>query len=196
VYASASAFRPDGLLVAAFDASGTRLWQQRISQPLRAAGPGQVYTAVDTDGQGIVHVAFPPNVGPKVFPLRVCRLAATDGTLLGCSDAPLEGWVGALFALSEPQGLWMWADEMPSAGGTGLALFPLSAAGIAEPVYRQPGLQLRQAGSEHVRFDRSWLVVESAVSAQVLGDTAAPSTRVLLFQPGQLFADGFEVHGM
>lgn len=192
VYASASAFRPDGLLVAAFDSNGTRLWQQRIQQPLRAAGLGETYTAVDTDGQGVVHVAFPPNAGPDVFPLRVCRLAAADGALLGCSDAPLEGRVGALFALSEPSGVWMWANESLPSGGTRLALFPLTANGIAEPVYRQPGLQMRQAGSERVRFDRSWFVAEPAASASVVGDNAAPSTRVLLFQPGELFADGFE----
>jgi hypothetical protein len=191
VYASASAFRPDGLLVAAFDTSGTRLWQQRISQPLRATAPGQIYTAVDTDGQGVVHVAFPPNVGPNLFPLRVCRLAAADGALLGCSDAPLEGRVGALFALSEPQGLWMWANQTLASGESELRLYPLTASGIAAPIEQLRGMLLRQLGSETGRFDRSWVVAEPANFAGVFGETPR-STRVLLFQPGQLFASGFE----
>jgi hypothetical protein len=90
----------------------------------------------------------------------------------------------------------MWANETLPSGGARLALFPLAATGIAEPVYRQPGLQMRQAGSELLRFDRSWFVAEPAARASVLGDALAPSTRVLLFQPGQLFADGFEVESM
>lgn len=192
VFASASASRPSALLVAAFDTSGTRLWQQRIKQPLRAAGPGQVYTAVDTDGQGVVHVAFPPNVGPDVFPLRVCRLAAADGALLGCSDAPLDGRVGALFPLSEPSGVWMWANQTLASGASELTLFPLTSTGIAAPVYRRSGLQLRQAGSQTGRFDRSWVVAEPAVWGGVFGDPPPPSTHVLQFQSGRLFRDGFE----
>lgn len=191
VYASASAVRPDGLLVAAFDGAGTRLWQQRISQPLRAAGAGQVYTAVDTDGQGVVHVAFPPSVGPDVFPLRVCRLAAADGALLGCADTPLEGRPGALFALSEPQGVWMWANQTRVDGQTELTLYPLTASGIGAPTHALTGMQMRQAGSETSRFDRSWVVVELADVGGVRAE-APPSTRVLLFLPGQLFRDGFE----
>ena len=194
VYANAGAVRPDGLLVAAFDSSGTRLWQQRISQPLRAAGSGQTYTAVDTDGQGIVHVAFPPNVGPEAFPLRVCRLAAADGALLGCADTPRDGRVGALFALSEPQGVWMWANQTLADGQTELTLYPLTASGIGAPTHALTGMQMRQAGSETSRFDRSWIVAEPAGSAGVFEATAAPTTRVLLFQPGQLFRDGFEAH--
>ncbi len=191
VYASASAFRPDGLLVAAFDSSGARLWQQRISQPLRPSVSGQTYTAVDTDGQGVVHVAFPPNVGTNVFPLRVCRLAAADGALLGCADAPLEGRPGALFVLSEPQGVWMWANQTLADGQTELTLYPLRADGIAAPSHRQTGLQVRQSGSEIGRFDRSWVVAEPADVGGVRAE-APPGTRVLLFQPGQLFRDGFE----
>jgi hypothetical protein len=50
---------------------------------------------------------------------------------------------------------------------------------------------LRQLGSETGRFDRSWVVAEPANFAGVFGETPR-STRVLLFQPGQLFASGFE----
>jgi hypothetical protein len=192
VYAWSQTIFPHRMLVAAFDATGNRLWQQRIDQPLRPAGDGQTYTAVDTDGQGIVHVAFLPNIELRSA-LRVCRLAAADGALLGCADTPLDGRIGAVFATSEPLGLWMWANQTLPSGANQLTLFPLTADGIGAPVYQQQGLQMRQAGSELGRFDRSWAVVEPTGYAGVYGDVAPPRTRVLLFQPGAIFGNGFEV---
>jgi hypothetical protein len=196
VFANVNAFRPNALLVAAFDAAGTRLWQRRIDQPLRATGTGLVFTATAIDGQGVVHVAFPPNIGPDLFPLRVCRLAALDGAELGCVDTPNGGRVGALVSASETPGVWLWANE-PLAGGTNqLSLLPVTADGVGAPLYQQPGLQMRLPGSLLAASDRSWTVVEPAAYSGVFGDTPPPSTRVLLFQPGRLFSDGFEDAGV
>lgn len=192
VYASDEAFEPKALLVAAFDSAGNRLWQHRFDQGMRPAGFGHIYTAIDTDDSGVVHVAFPPRLGPNQFPLRVCRLAAADGAHLGCSDAPMEGRVGALFATAEPYGVWMWANQTLASGANQLTLYPLSADGIGAPVYQQEGLQLRQPGSVIGRPDRSWAVAEPASYAGVHSDNEAPTTRVLLFQPGSVFGDGFE----
>jgi hypothetical protein len=192
VLANASAIRPDALLVAAFDSAGTRLWQRRIDQPLRAFAPGQTFTVADTDGQGVVQVAFPPNTGPDQLPLRVCRLNAADGALLDCTDTPGGGRVGAMVVSSEPSSLWLWANEPLPGGDNQLSLIPLLSNTLGAPVYQQPGLQMRQTRSELVSIERSWVVVEPTTHAGVHGETFAPSTRVLMFQPGRIFGDGFE----